>query len=122
MPSPLPPPSGSVVTVGPTPTVILSLDVRTEEWLTVQIQNLDGSQTVRGYVQRRQSDSSGWGVSTIGDFGSISPAGTVDGDGNPLDAPSADLDITGTGFLRIVGVSSGAGAQVRVTYRAGLRK
>lgn len=122
MSSPLPSPSGSVVAVGPTPTVILSLDVRSEEWLTVQIQNLDATQTVRAYVQRRINDAFGLGTSNIGDFTAIQPAGSVDGDGNPLDAPVADLDVTGTGFIVIEGVASGGGANVRVAYRKGNRK
>lgn len=88
----------------------------------MQIQNLDATQTVRCYVERRQSESMAWGVSSIGDFASIPPAGTFDGDGNPLDAPTADLDVTGTGFLRVVGVASGAGANVLVSYRKGARK
>lgn len=118
----LPSPSAASVTIGPTSTVVLSLDVRDEEWLTVQVANLDATQTVRCYVERRQSEALPWGLSTVGDFASIPPSGTVDGDGNPLDAPTADLDVTGTGFIRIVGVASGAGANVRVAHRKGRRK
>lgn len=118
----LPSPQATTVAVGPTSTVILSVDVRDEEWLTAQVVNLDATQTVRCYVERRQTESLPWGVSTIGDFSSIPPSGTVDGDGNPLDAPTADLDVAGTGFIRLVGVASGAGASVLVAYRKGRRK
>ena len=53
------------MTIGPTSTVVLSLDVRDEEWLTVQVANLDATQTVRCYVERRQSEAP-WGLSTVG--------------------------------------------------------
>lgn len=118
----LPSPPVATVLVNPTSTVVVAVDVRIEEWVSMQIQNLDATQTVRCYVERRQAEGMAWGVSTIGDFSSIPPAGSVDSDGNPLDAPTADLDVTGTGFLRVVGVASGAGANVAVSYRKGVRK
>lgn len=108
----LPSPSRSVVTVAPTSTVVVSLDVRDDEWLTMQVDNLDGSQTFTGTIERRVSEQMTWSQSTIGDFAGIAAGGSA----------TADLDVSGTGFLRLVGVMSGAGGDVAVSTRKGARK
>lgn len=119
----LPDPSREVVAVGPTSTVVWSGDVRSDEWLSMQVDNLDATQTFTGTIERRLATSQGWATSTIGDFASIQPAGTVDPTtGVPLDSVTADLDIRATGYLRLVGQMSGAGGDVAVVVRKGARK
>ena len=118
----LPSPSVTVVAVAPTSTEVFSVDVRDEQWLTAQVTNLDATQTFAGVVERRVSDSMAWATSSLVDFGFIPPAGTVDASGAPLDSVSVDLDVTGTGFLRVVGVMNGAGGNVAVCVRKGQRK
>lgn len=119
----LPDPQRDVVAVGPTSTVVWSGDVRSEEWLSLQVDNLDATQTFTGVIERRLSTAQGWATSTLGDFSSIQAAGTTDPTtGAPLDSVTADLDIRATGYLRLVGVMSGAGGNVAVVARKGHRK
>ena len=119
----LPDPSREPVTVGPTSTVVWSGDVRSDEWLCVQVDNLDATQVFTGTVERRLSSAAGWSTSTVGDFASIQPAGTVDPTtGVPLDSVTADLDIRATGYLRLVGQMDGLGGDVAVVVRKGPRK
>lgn len=119
----LPDPPREVVAVGPTSAVVWSGDVRSDEWLCVQVDNLDAVQTFIGTVERRLSTQQGWSTSTIGDFAAIQPAGTVDPTtGVPLDSVTADLDIRATGYLRLVGQMSGGGGDVAVVVRKGARK
>ena len=118
----LPSPPITTVAVAATSTEVFVVDVRDEQWLTVQVTNLDVAQTFTGVVERRVSDLMAWASSTIGDFAGIPPAGTVDANGAPLDSVTVDLDVTGAGFLRLVGVMSGAGGNVSVCVRKGQRK
>lgn len=119
---PGPSPARVVVAVDITATEVLELDVRDEDWVTLQVQNLDAVETFRGYVERRQSTAMGWSLSTLGDFAGIPPAGSTDSDGNPTDSVTADLDVSGTGYIRIVGVMTGTGGDVAVCARKGYRK
>ena len=100
------------VSVGPTSTVVADLDVRSDEWVTLQIDNLDGTQTFTGVVERRQSPEMDWAPSTMGDYAGIAPGTSV----------VADLDVSGTGYLRVVGVMDGLGGDVAVCARRGDRK
>lgn len=119
----LPSPARTVVAVGTTSTVVWTGDVRSDEWLSMQVSNLDATQTFTGTIERRLSEAQGWSTSTIGDFASIPAAGSVDPTtGVPLDSVTADLDIRATGFLRLVGQMSGAGGDVAVVVRNGARK
>ena len=119
----LPDPSREVVAVGPTITVVWTGDVRSDEWLSMQVDNLDGTQVFTGTIERRLSTAQGWSTSTIGDFASIQPAGSVDPTtGAPLDSVTADLDIRATGYLRLVGQMNGLGGDVAVVVRKGARK
>ena len=119
----LPDPSREVVTVGPTSTVVWSGDVRSDEWLCMQVDNLDPTQIVTGTIERRLATSMGFSTTTIGDFASIQPAGTVDPTtGVPLDSVTADLDIRATGYLRLVMQMDGLGGDVATVVRKGPRK
>jgi len=119
----LPDPSREVVTVGPTSTVVWTGDVRSDEWLCMQVDNLDPTQVVTGTIERRLATSMGFSTTTVGDFASIQPAGTVDPTtGVPLDSVTADLDIRATGYLRLVGQMDGLGGDVAVVVRKGPRK
>lgn len=119
----LPDPSREVVTVGPTSTVVWTGDVRSDEWLCMQVDNLDPTQVVTGTIERRLATSMGFSTTTIGDFASIQPAGTVDPTtGVPLDSVTADLDIRATGYLRLVMQMDGLGGDVATVVRKGPRK
>jgi hypothetical protein len=119
----LPDPPYATVAVATTSTVVWSGDVRVDEWLCLQLQNLDGAQTFTGTIERRLATAAGWATSTIPDFSSVPPAGTVDPTtGAPLDSITADLDIEATGYIRLVGQMSGAGGNVAVVARKGQRK
>ena len=80
--------------------------------MTLQVDNLDATQTFVGQIERRQSEEMAWSVSTIGDFAEIPASGSV----------TADLDVVGTGFIRLVGTMSGAGGDVAIAARLGVRK
>lgn len=110
-------PEITTVAVAPTLTVLAEVDVRREGLVTVQVSNLDVAQTLAGYVQRKVAGGLGWSTSSIPDFSSIQPAGTVDAAGNPLDSVTADLDVTGTAVIRVVGEMSGAGGNAQVAVR-----
>lgn len=103
--------------VAPTATVVWSADVRRLGLCTLQVQNLDASQVFAGFLQRKVAGELGWSTSTMPDFSSIQPAGSLDGDGNPIDAVTADVDVEGTAELRLVGRMSGAGGDVSVSVR-----
>lgn len=108
----LPDPPRTVVAVGPTATVVWTGDVRPDEWLSMQVDNLDAAQDFTGTVERRLSTSQEWSATTLGDFAGITALGSV----------TADLDIRATGYLRLVGQMSGAGGDVAVVVRNGARK
>lgn len=106
----LPDPVGVTVAVAPTSTTVLSVDVRGELRVSVQIDNLDAAQTFSGTVERRVAGAGNWSPSSLGDFSSIAALGSV----------TADLDVAGSADLRIVGTMSGAGGDVRVFIRRGV--
>lgn len=95
----------TVVAVAPTTTTIAQWNVRFDEVLTVQLENLDLSQTLNAYVQRRLADGNDWAQAPLDYFEGMAPDSSV----------VADLDVRGTRELRIVGTMSGAGGDVRVT-------
>jgi hypothetical protein len=98
--------------VAPTSTVVVELDVREAEWVTMQLDNRDASQTFNGTIERRQSPQAEWAPSTLSDFSGVGPLSSV----------VADLDVSGTGFMRLVGTMSGAGGDVATCTRVGARK
>lgn len=97
-----------IVTVAPTTTTILTIATGgAAELITIQLENLDGTQTFVGTVQRRLASTNTWAASTLGDFEAVAPGTSV----------VMDLDARGTGDLRLVGTMSGAGGNVQVTAR-----
>lgn len=116
-------PEVTTVAVAPTATTVWSGDVRRHGLVTVQVQNLDATQTFSGSLLRKVAGALGWSTSTMGDLASISPAGTLDGAGNPLDSVTVDVDVEGTAELAVVGFMSGAGGDVSVSVRtSGLKR
>ena len=105
-------PSRVVVAVATTSTVVIELDVRDDGWVTLQVDNLNAAQTFNGTIERRQSSLMAWVPSTLSDFEGV----------GPLTGIVADLDVSGTGFMRLVGAMSGAGGDVAVCARKGWRK
>lgn len=96
--------TAATVEVLPASTTVATWDTRWEDYLTVQVDNLEGAQTFAGTIQRRLSEDMEWATSTIGDFANI-PAGQ---------SVVADLDVRGTRWVRLVGTMDGAGGNVRV--------
>jgi hypothetical protein len=111
-----PDPAKTTVAVAPTSTVVVSLDVRDFETATIQLDNLDATQTLTGQIERRINPASAWSVSTMGDFSSVGPTGSATG------SVTADIDVSGTGYLRLTGLMSGAGGNVSVCVRLGRSK
>lgn len=99
----------TTVTVAPTATIVFEAQVWGANSATLQIDNLDASQTFSGVIQRKMREESAWADSTLGDFEAV----------GPLAAVVADLDVSGTGFIRLVGTMSGAGGDVAWSLRAG---
>lgn len=106
MPSLAPSSSPVTVLVAPTTTVVLEVDTRYTDVLTVQVTNLDGTQTFDGTVQRRTFSETAFADSTLPDFETIPAGGSV----------MADIDTRGSAVTRLVGTMSGAGGNVRVSY------
>jgi hypothetical protein len=95
------------VTVAPTETTVASFArsmLNGAKRVTVQVVNLDVTQTFVGVVYRKKSGMSAWAPSTMPDFASI----------GPLTSVMADLDVEGTDLLEIRGTMSGAGGDVEV--------
>lgn len=94
------------VSVAPTTTTVLVLDVRYVEQVAVQVTNLDGTQTFDGIVERKTFQETAYAPSTMPDFQGLAPGASV----------MADIDCRGSAYLRLVGTMSGAGGNVRVSY------
>lgn len=110
-------------TVNPTLTDVAVVDVRSIGLLTLQVQNLDPTQTASGFIQTRVAASMGRATSTLADFASILPAGSVDVDGNPTDCVSADIDCAGLAEVALVMRMNGLGGDVQYAARkAGPKK
>lgn len=110
-------PTPVTVTIAPTLTTVVSVDARNVALLTIQVQNLDALQTASGYIHAKVSGSMGAATSTFPDFASVLPAGSVDGDGNPTDCVSADIDCAGLAEVTLVMRMSGAGGDVKYAMR-----
>jgi hypothetical protein len=72
--------------------------------VTIQVVNLDGTQTFAGIIYRRKTGMSAWAPSSIPDFASVAAGASV----------MADLDVEGTDELELRGTMSGAGGSVQV--------
>lgn len=108
-------PTATTVAVTPTLMTVAAVDVRRWGLVTVQVDNLDPTQTFSGWIHRRVATEMGASTSTMPDFTSIAPAGSLDSDGNPTDSVTADIDVEGSATLELVGKMSGVGGDVRYT-------
>lgn len=97
----------TTVTVAPTETTLATLDVTGASLVSVQVDNLDGSQTFSGNVKRRLGSSMLYARSSIPDLDTILPG----------ESAVVDLDVTATTDLKISGSMSGAGGNVKITAR-----
>jgi len=95
------------VAVLPTETTLCTLDVRTTDVVTVQLNNLDASQQLRGFIYRRANASMPWTISTLADLGTI----------EPLTSGCVDIDCQGNSDIQVTGYMSGAGGNVTVCVR-----
>jgi hypothetical protein len=95
------------VAVAPTETVVMSLarvNLRGSRRITTYLSNEDAAQTFSGIVYRRLAGTVIWAASSMPDFSSVGPLGSV----------MADLDVEGTDELELRGTMSGAGGNVKV--------
>ena len=95
----------TVVPVLPAQTTVATWDVRFDDILAVQIDNLDATQDFTGTLQRRLDDTNEWAYVGPLYFGTVTPGKSI----------VVDCDVRTTRELRIVGYMSGAGGDVRVT-------
>jgi hypothetical protein len=102
MPSNLVP---TVVAIAPTTTPVVELTVSADEAVTVQIENLSATETFTGTVRRSLDVNNAMADTTMPDFASIPPLGSV----------VADLVFAFTQKVDVVGTMTGAGGNVRVT-------
>lgn len=107
------------VTVAVTPTLltVAVFDVRNIGTLSLQVQNLDASQTMTGFIQKKVATAMGYATSSLPDFTAIQPVGSVDADGNPTDCAGADIDCAGLSDVALAMKSSGVGGDVRYVAR-----
>lgn len=110
-------PTTTTVAVAATLTRLFELDTRALGLVTVQVDNLDASQTFEGYLRRRVAAAMASSTSTMPDFSLIQPVGSVDSAGNPTDSITADVDVAGSAVLELWGRMSGAGGNVRWSAR-----
>jgi hypothetical protein len=95
------------VAVAPTETTVCSFKRGTLQGakrITIQVSNLDATQTFNGTVYRRKAGMAAWAPSTIPDFTDLLPLTSV----------MADLDVEGTDELEVRGTMSGSGGDVEV--------
>lgn len=95
------------VSVAPVTTTLATFDTATTATLTVQVANLDGSQTLACTVQRRATLSSAFVDTLLGDLASIGPGASA----------CVDLDCGANAEIRVVGVASGAGLTATICGR-----
>lgn len=91
------------------------LTVGAQEAISLQVENLSGTETFTGYVRSRLHPSNGMAVSTLGDLSSIPPSGTVGPNGEDLSKVLVSLDLPANAEVDVVGLMTGLGGNVRVT-------
>lgn len=92
--------------VGPTETTVDSFtadELRAAKRITLQVVNLDPTQTFTGILYRKKTGMSAWAPSTMPDFSSIGPLGSA----------MADIDVEGTDQLELRGTMDGLGGDVQ---------
>lgn len=112
-----PEPTATTVFVNATMTQVASIDVRQLGIVSIQVDNLDAAQVFSGFLRRNVSASMNDATSSMPDFSQVQPLGSLDPDGNPSDSAMADVDVEGSATLDLYGRMSGAGGNVRVSYR-----
>lgn len=110
-------PSSTTVAVAATMTLVATLDTRALGLVSMQVDNLDATQVFSGFIRRKVASSMATATSSMPDFSAIQPVGSLDTDGNPSDSVMADVDVEGSALLELYGRMSGAGGNVRVSFR-----
>ncbi len=96
----------TIVAVAPTSTQLFEpVTVGAAESVSIQVENLDGSQTFVGVVRSRLDPANNLAPSTLPDFAGIPPGESV----------VATLSLPASAELDVVGTMSGVGGNVRVT-------
>lgn len=104
--------------IAPTLTQVFDRDVRNVAFVSLQVTNLNGSQVMSGFLRSSVNSQLAGATSTMPDFVSLQPAGSVDADGNPTDSVTADIDCGGRSRLQFYMRASGAGGNVSWTLRS----
>jgi len=94
---------GSTHSALPTATTILTVDVRAWRQLTLEVKNLDGSQTLDVEIWRRCSDDGDYSLSPFDPFDAILPGASA----------CADLDVSGSTHVQLRATASGIGLDCR---------
>lgn len=110
-------PTPVTVAVAPTLTTVVAVDVRAVGRLTLQVQNLDPTQTCSGFVTARVAGSMGYSATAHIAFHALLPAGSVDADGTPTDSAAVDVECGGLSDVALQARMSGAGGSVRCALR-----
>jgi hypothetical protein len=88
----------------PTPSTILTLAVLEWSQLTVEITNLDATQTLTVEIWRRCSNTGDFSKSPFDPFSGISPG----------DSACADMDVSGSTHIQLRATASGIGLSCRM--------
>lgn len=87
----------------PTATDILTVDVTEWQQLTVEVKNLDGSQTMAVEIWRRCSPDGDYSLSPFDPFGTLAPGASQ----------CADMDVSGSTHVQLRATASGIGCDCR---------
>lgn len=95
------------VSVLPTTTTLATFDVSATATLTVQVNNLDGSQQLDCAIWRHATTSDPFVMTTLGGLQGIGPGSSA----------CIDIDCGGNVEVRITGAASGAGLTATISAR-----
>lgn len=96
----------TTVTVAPTETTLATLDVSVRRGVSIQIVNLDATQTLSCTIYVRNKYEPVWAPTTFPDFAVVGPGSSV----------AAVVPCEGVSELELRGYMSGSGGDARVTW------
>lgn len=94
-----------VVAVAPTSTECVVIDARRLRRISLHVTNLDGTQTFNGVVETRLYDTQGWATRVFMEFQQLGPGASA----------QAEIDVSTTGYVRLMGTMDGAGGDISVS-------
>lgn len=93
------------VAVAPTSTVVATVDARRLRRISLHLTNLDATQTFNGVIETRLYDTQAWATRVFMEFQGVAPGGSA----------QAEIDVSTTGYVRLIGAMDGAGGDVSVS-------